>query len=400
MSGKELQKPIVNNISIAQNTELLSVVQGSSELQKATYLEQFAGDLLAECGVDAAINGRPSVVTKYACEVDASTDELSKTYYARVAQYKNHPSPFIVFGEDDSSKKVVARNPQAITFSNLGEEAMLNVQNGLDVSVNSTNHLAIVNNILETIGTKYADEKMTASERRAERARKIGGATKSVIEGFKSIPHKIERDWNDTYSNNISRKAITTVVGLGVLYGPQIAAGHADAKLFGIPMPQPIELLVDINNAPDHKAQAFDAPQGAAEVHVGQDITDIPMLTGYSTAGAPDASFNSSAIGYQFDESRPGLYESDFNAADRNSAYYPATDGQDRGNQKSADFGDDGCYTVLGDYADGKTVVFTQTAGLDGKIKVKAVNQRELQVCLTNPSDANAKGSVFIYQNH
>lgn len=404
-----------SKISIAHMPELIQNLKGGIETTDGDYLRSFAEDLLQKCGQEATINGRPANVTKYACEIDGDNVEDVKTFYARAAQFEPGTQPFIVFGQSSDSRRIRARSPMALTFSGVGDGTMVLSNRGIEPVENNPDEIALVGKILENIGEQYADSKnrVRRSLSRATRyAKDVTLDTKKRLQDYytderpfdhtgKDILIELDRD-KDTVGN---RRLIKTAAAIGigsVLYGhmiPSVLHGNlGDARLI-IPLPQPIEAIVDWNNHVDHVAQGFDKPDGAAPAVVGQPINHIPLLNDYISIDVPDASYGADNFwnSYQGEESRPGLYESDFDAS-----YHPGVSVSQYGTHSlrdSAEFNSEGCYTILGDYTDGKSMVFTQTADINQKIELKVRDAESLDVCLKNPDDTSAKGSVFVWQN-
>lgn len=417
MTNPENEK---SKISIAHMPELIQNLRGGIETTDGDYLRSFAEDLLQKCGQEATINGRPATVTKYACEIDGDNVEDVRTFYVRAAQFEAGTQPFIVFGQTSDSRRIRARSPMALTFSGVGEGTMVISNRGMEPIENDPEEVALVGKILENIGEQYADSKhrvrrglssaSSIARDKSVELREWSGVAKQRIREYYSDGTPYEHTGNeifdlsredDTVGNRRLIKA-AAVAGIGaVLYGhmvPSVMHGNfGDARIFSIiPLPQPIELIVDWNNHVDHVAQGFDEPDGAATAVVGQPIDHIPLLSDYITLDVPDASYSNMG-GYQSDESRPGLYKSDFDASYHGRVHTDSYGTHvDRNN---AEFNDQGCYTILGDYTDGKSTVFTQTAGLDEKIELRVRDAESLDVCLKNPKDTTAKGSVYVWQN-
>ncbi len=83
---------------------------------------------------------------------------------------------------------------------------------------------------------------------------------------------------------------------------------NSDAKVNGFPLPFPAEFFVDWNNAPDHTAQSFSEPEGAATISAGEYLEEVPALQDYTTTGAPETY---GGRDHRIDEVRPGLYDLD-----------------------------------------------------------------------------------------
>ncbi len=367
--------------------------------------------LLREAGKQTYINNVPAITTPYghASELDG------KTLYARIASYdvKTKQPEFIVFDETENWEDIVSENPQALRFQEVLGEIVIATSNGIEPVTGDRleEYVSLVKVIVDDIATQHAKAKRTAAEAKATRKQALKRKLVSPLQKAKDYYGSQEgsRDYKNLGRERMANTLSPIVIGavlLGVFYGPQIIALDADARLWSVPLPQPIEAIVDWANAPDHDAQGFAKPEGAAPIVVGQPVTEIPLLPAYSTQDAPDASYeNSWDTGYDFDESRPGLYASDFDGS-----YHPerktctsgtgANQYQYPCDPRSAKFGDDGCYVILGNYRTGMTEVFTQTPGLNGKLTVEATDTKNLRVCLTDPKDETTNGTLYVYQNH
>lgn len=365
--------------------------------------------LLRETGKKTYINNVPATATVYA----SATLELDgEKLYARIASYEGKLPEFIVFDETEDSSSIVSENPKALMFKqNIGDGSMdVFTNNGIEPidGERRKQYVQLVKTIINDIAAQHAASQQSAADAKAARKQKLKRLAFSPLTKVRDYYGSKESSRN---YNNLGRErmaktlepVVIVTVLLGVFYGPQIIAGDADARLMSIPLPQPIEAIVDFNNAPDHTAQGFSKPEGATPVTVGQRVTEIPLLAAYSTSDAPDASFWSGDGGYDFDESRPGLYASNFDATyhpEREMCWSSASKIESPCESNSAVFNENGCYVILGNYRTGATEVFTQTPGLDGKLTVEAADTKNLKVCLTDPKDSTTNGTLYVYQNH
>lgn len=169
-------------------------------------------------------------------------------------------------------------------------------------------------------------------------------------------------------------------MGYGAFFG-------ADAKVGPVPMPQPIEFIVDWNNAPDHKAEGFPKPDGAAELSLSNQVVSPPLLTDYDTSGAPDALYEE----FVFAESvtnpanirrqvRPGLWEVKY------SLPYTPRNGE-------KDVLGNGCIALFGNFTDGRTSVFTQDVGTE--VGISVLDADVAMIC--GATDNHVDGSVFVH---
>lgn len=196
------------------------------------------------------------------------------------------------------------------------------------------------------------------------------------------------------HADRQQRRRIAKSIGalaatVALLYGHSLVDNHLDATIGGIPLPQPIEAIVDWANMPDHTATAFSKPEHAAPITVGDKNVTIPFVATYDTHEAPDASYLPLEDQYGGEVIKPGLWESDFDFG-----YHPKT----RSTKKSAQFDDRDCYTINGNFLKGKTWVFTQTPDINKHITLNVVDSDRARVCKKDPEAKDFNGSLYFWQ--
>lgn len=170
---------------------------------------------------------------------------------------------------------------------------------------------------------------------------------------------------------------IITLVSVGLQ--SHALFSNEDAKIGPIPMPLPIELLVDINNAPDHTATSFERPEEGAVIRVGESAT-IPLYGDYDTSNAPSTLFKPNGGPGKYHVLKDGLWvlmTREFNP-------------------------EGGCEQIEGDFGGKELVIFSTDTRIE-KVPAKAelVNDRLLQICkIANPAEVlNSKVPIYIYQS-
>lgn len=380
-------------ISIANVPGLVDNLRNEFETSQPEYLYTFANELLDQNGIKSSVNKRPALVTEYACEIPGDSVERVKTFYARVAKFESKDAePFIVFGETPDKSRIITKNPTALTFSSILDQVVVQTARGLEPIQNTPEQLMLVSQILENIGDQYADaraNKLTTKKALSKTARKLMNRPRAIYNFYST-------DKSGHSLADERREKTAAIAGIALVAYGHLLFTPADAKLFGIPLPQPIEGLVDWNNHIDHVAQGFPMPSGAAPIVVGQPINEVPVLSDYDTSRAPNASYveTMSDTSYSREMSKPGLYESDYDSEYRNKVSSTTP------RNTSAEFDKDShCYPIEGNYTQGKTYVFTQTPRFNQDITLNVKSAKELDVCLKNPDAKNISGSLFIYQN-
>jgi hypothetical protein len=348
--------------NISHLPELVRNITADPEQETAKDLHAQAQTLLEDTAVKTKINGISAVVSEYTHEVTTGDKKL----YARLARYRGRKQPselFFVFGESEQPKDITAKNPLALAFYDMGGEVSLRVTDGAEQFVDDEQYERLATNIVEKID----------AERAAVQAKPKGEET-------------------DERKNVIRSRIIIGAAAIGIAYG-HLLFNHVDAKIGPIPLPGPVEYVVDWNNIPDHRATGFAEPIGALHVKVGMpssEVSDVPTLLNYDTGGAPDASTFHSTYDYRGENSHPGLYESNFN-------FSTAVDPIDS-NASPAAFNDGSCYTINGDFEPGKTEIFSQSPNFTKKVTLDVVSPDKMMVCKKDARDVSFDSSIFIYQ--
>jgi hypothetical protein len=383
------------SLSSKEFSELASHLRGTDEESEASiersrseFLYQGAVDLLSkDSSQHATINGIKAITTKHAYPVNIDGQQ----FYARLARQGEDTSPFVVFGETDSATDIHSASPTALKFATNDQGRMsVFINQGLEGMYDDSRYVRLMGQVVEKIGEQTEIDRKLAEERKHRIKRGLGAAAR----GIGRATGAPRRFYTDNWDGSTRRKwTAGLLITAGVLYGPVPFDNHPDATVGGFPMPTPIELIVDLANMPDHKAQNYAAPEGALNVAVGQPINEVPLLVNYRSNGVPDASNNAGTNPegglYGGEHSKPGLYVSDFDFA-----YYPET-----GSEKdSAQFHADGCYDIDGDYTAGTTKIFTQTPDLNKIVHLNVEDPQHLSVCKNDPNAKVGKGSIYVYQ--
>lgn len=404
---------------MSYNPEIETAESDYPELRAALSSDTgFADTLSATCGAilktdsyNAVIDSRRAVVSKaYAPQCLKGNDTF---YYARIAAFtdtkgKVEGLPFIVFDETEDTK-IDSNNPQAMKFFKdpVSGNAFLQVFNGIEFSdplVNDPRYLKLAKDIIDRI-SEQTSEKLTPKEKGASHAKKAANSILNMLGKIKTYytdPVGVSAAFTGNripLGRRRMKRALYSLIAVTIGWGPQIFDNSSDAKLLGIPLPNPIEALVDWNNSPDHVAQGFPEPDGAAPVLIGKRVEQIPLMVEYDTTDAPSSLYTTSKEGQTFHESSPGLY-----AISLSRKIAIKDDDESSGGSLLVKELDEGqCINVLGNYTAGKTSVFTQTPEVQKDVTVTAVDGQNLSVCLkpdlrkNNLSDSS---KLFIYQKH
>lgn len=404
MSKKQDSNPITRNIATVEGGERLD------DLVDALTEERNALDslwLVAEGLVDkhsrrTTINRQPGTVT-----AEFSTQHIGDTdYYVRLGRLDEKQYDEILFLFDLSKDDAVTTsNIFAMYLKQYAGSAELyvrgDVQQG-NIILNGNEYVALAHSVIDDIYGKLAlkreQDKALSAEKRRNIAKKIRELTRKPLQFFSDQEVVKLGKYSELYgSYQVAKgkqrkvKLIGWSAAMTALYG-HMPFTNEDAKVGFIPLPAPIELLVDGFNMPDHKAQGFAPPEGALVVSIGaEQSTNIPILPHYRTDGVPDSSNDYS----DKNESKPGLYRVDI----------PEDDTVVRGlgnlpRDKVYDI--NGCMIVEADLTGDKTSVFTLTSGLADKITVFGANEDTLVICSkdeTPLSDFPEDGSIYIYQD-
>lgn len=364
-------------LSAAEHPELLNSI---NELHDSAALCEQAIRTIEHGGISSAVNGIPAKVTPWFRELDA--DGIK--YFARLAQYEKDEQqqlPFVVLAREEEMP-VTTHSPGLITFKETLGHISLVVSNGLDPLVDDERYISLVNEIITDIGKQY-HEHVRNKEGASVRARKLLVGMKKKIGAYFS-----DRDPDDVFDfedKGMRRKAVAiALTGVGVLGYGHLPFTNADAEIGPIPMPQPIELLVDWNNMPDHRAQSFGAPPEEAKELISGEQGSIPMLTDYNTEGAPSG-FNGDTAGSikgRTIESKPGLYR--FKQSDT---------------RKLLDVNqpEKGCIEVTGSFQHDQAQIFTQDNATAEHARYEVLNSDLLRVCLTEGAPEGINADFYIW---
>ena len=213
--------------------------------------------ILEHGGVSSAVNAIPAKITPWfkGLEIDGVM------HFARLAQYEKdeqQPLPFVVLARDQEVP-VTTPSPSLLTFRDgLGHISLI-VSNSLNPLVDDERYVSLVANIISDISEQYQEDVLNRESVTTQARRRFRAATQAVKEYFN------DGEYSEFFGDRGDRR---TFVALAMSVTALLGYGHlpftgADAKIGPIPMPQPIEFLVDWNNAPDHKAQSFDEPTDA-----------------------------------------------------------------------------------------------------------------------------------------
>ncbi len=358
--------------------ELVASLEGE-QASGADMLLNSATLLLDQNGVESTVNGITARVTQ-----DYALVQLgSKDYRARVARMGEPkrgrhtgitPQTLIVFDEDED-QAVRTNSPYAITFRDFAGNTDLVVANNMDPIVGDDRYAKLVQDILTNIGEKALARKQSTPSRWQELRERVS---------VRKTLHSRARDFFNSreaissssfFENKGDRRRFTRgVLGLMALLYAHTPFTNVDAELAMVTMPLPIEVLVDLNNRPDHRATGFDEPVGATQLVIGQEPARLALLPDYDTSGAPDTTFSNFNKTLRYNESKRGLYaltvpETD-TVYDRDTEDYlplinPST----------------GCYDIRANTSGGRTVVFTQSPHLIDQVTVQAVSAESIEVC-------------------
>lgn len=346
-----------------------------------------AETLIANYGTDSTVNG---LAAKISAEYSLRQDIGDRPLYVRLAKLKKPGAgdelPFIVFAEDD---RIPVKTPRlrALRFQEYVGDISLVALNGPNPEpvMNDERYLKLVTEITLDIESKSAEGTEAARARREAQKHRF---TKAIAGWFMDKAKPDYSEYFDTVGQRRTVAVASSLIALLLSYG-HVPFGNEDVKIGPLPMPQPIELLVDWNNAPDHKAQSFKEPLEAAELRISDDEMPIPVLDAYDTKGVPDASYIDAQYSILKEESRPGLYRVDFAF----STPKPVTEGKEtKPTQRN-------CVTVLGDYHTGVSRVFTQDLTTAQHMRAIVSNTRHLNVCEIEGAPEGLRGSFYVWQD-
>lgn len=332
--------------------------------------------LLKHCGVRSSVNSFPAVVSPYYQEVTVN----DKTFYARLAGYINdeqQPLPIVVF---DSTKdvKTVTPDAHALVFKEFGNEVSLVVKNDLNPLLNPLEYIKFVEQLIDYTEHEYM-EGMGAKEEASARRRAIPRRVIAALRSYFS-----DESTDEFIDSTTGQRRRFVALGSSALL--LVAYCHLpfrdnDAKVGIFPMPQPIELLVDWNNAPDHRAQAFKEPTDAQSITVGQK-SEIKIIDSYDTEGAPSGISQNPWTGGVGIDSRSGLYR--FRSSDTST--YP---------EKMLD--SNGCFAVSGNFQKDRARIFTQDVATAEHATYSVESVNKLNVCVKKGAPKNPQVDFFVW---
>ena len=355
-----------------------------------------AQELLDHAGQETIVNGMTSIATPQSVELELEGSPL----FARLATttINGEPTklPTIIFCKDDDFKSIRTQNGYfgALEFNGRAGVHLI-AGEGDALETDDPKHLELTRTIIERISDDFIEtqeeNQRTILENEAAHHAKNEAQTRHEAN---VRAQRLER------ISYFAKRAGGAFVAFALFWAPQLVDSHPDATIGAVPMPLPIEWVVDWNNHVDHVAQGFAEPKGVLAVGIDQKVGSIPLIADYDTQNVPDASVtesngiadaskgkrsNDNGI-YEGEQSRPGLYQSDFDF------------GQHSESALTAEFNKSGYYDIKGDFTDGKTVIFTQTPGLNKMVRVEVIDATTLRVYKKLDAPKNSKGSVFIYQ--
>ena len=346
--------------------------------------------LLANCGVESTIDMLPATVTRWYAETELTGQPL----YARVGRLHGRRGegqlPIIVFDESPELP-VETGNYLALAFQKFGNKISLVTQNSINPLIDDPRYLALAKDIIRDVAVEDVRERESAKDRWADRIGTVRLLGKKVYGYF--MDNSTRFNGKEVIDVGKERR-ITWGLRAGAFmlaYG-HLLGGDIDARLGPLPLPQPIELFVDLGNKDEHKAQGFKEPKGAVELAVGDRDKQLPVIDTYDTRGVPDAT-HTTTYGAPPNErkeykevSEPGLYEVN---------YKILSPMQNQGGDTAPPY----CFTVYGNYRSGKSSVFTQDAATADNLRLEVRNTEELEACIVDGDGPEIKGSFYIWQD-
>lgn len=345
-----------------------------------------AETIIANYGTESTVNGLTAKLSTY---YSVRHDIGNRPLYVRLAKLKKpgigDELPIIVFAENDQMPVKTPRL-RALRFQEYLGDVSLVALNGANPEpiMNNERYLNLVAEITADIESKSAEKAEEVRVKREARKHRFRRAIRGYFNDREPAP-----GYSQFETMGDRRKATVGALALSglILYG-HLPFHRTDAKLGPLPLPAPIELLVDWNNAPDHHAQGFREPSEAAELRISGEEMSIPVVDTYDTTDVPDATYIDANYSIAREESRPGLYKVDFAFSST-----PPTKG------KEAQPPERKCVTVLGDYHTGVSRIFTQDIATAGQMRAIVSNTRHLNVCAVEGADEGLRGSFFVWQD-
>jgi hypothetical protein len=382
------EKAKLENIGAGEPEPLLDITNDTTLAEALTAEEPNIADLALRA--EALLNETGKVTTIDGLSVTATPESSpvklrDNILHARLARYLGSTADFpsIVFCTNDDFSNLQTTNNyfSALVFRKPAEEVHLVAGNGYNPVVDKDEHVKIAQTIIDDLA---GQNRIKVA---AEKQKTIADEKKAAEIAEEKRIAAIEKRENILDYAIFAGEIVGYVALVGaLLWGPQaLDIKHIDAKIGPVWMPDFVEWLVDANNMPDHRATGFPQPAGALPLSFGTSVNDVPFLTNYNANNAPQATFHSiSASAIPYDESKPGLYSSNFN--------FDKT----KKDSKPADF----CYDIRGNYILGKTVVFTQTPHFNDAVTLDIKTSNSLEVCKKPSYKDSYSGSVLLYQKH
>lgn len=345
--------------------------------------------LLANCGMESTIDMLPATVTRWYAETELTGQPL----YARVGKLSSKRGeehlPVIVFDET-SDLPVETGNYLALAFQKFGDKVSLQTQNSINPLIDDPRYLALAQKVVRGIALQDMQEREAAKDKWADRVETVTRLGRQAYAYLTDNTQEYNRTLRE-YSTRGARRRFRLGVSTAAMmlgYG-HVLTGDVDAKLGPVPLPQPIEMFVDMANQEDHAAQGFREPKGAAALKVGEQDRQLPLIDTYDVQGVPDATDETGyGAGRRLPEvSRPGLYKVNYLSRFRNppEAVNAAKDPY--------------CFTVYGNFRNGKSSAFTQDTDAAANLRIEVRNAEELEACIADGGNAEIKGSFYIWQD-
>ncbi len=357
-----------------------------------SWLVDACHQVLAEAAVDTVINGRPVRVSEHAHEF---TLDRSR-YYLRIAQFdapegerqKDQDIEFL-FDATPDAETIVTPNPYALRLQRMGSSYELVLDNDMKPIVNDPDSFALAQDVVADISTQSMKQRVvrkTLGERALEftQAAHISWNNyfNDMTQRRKSYPTQPPLVF--TTRGGFRKAAWGSVAALSLAGFGHVPFGHVDAHVGPLPLPQPVELIVDMSNEKEHRADGFSPPDQAIIVSANSNEAAIPLVPEYNTDGVPSAKKTKN---YDYDSdtmrSRPGLWRVDVGSP--RMLVRPGSDAKNGLNTAGEIAEKDSeavCTNVFGDfYQADEASVFTQDEVVADHAEVTALNGGILQIC-------------------
>lgn len=356
--------------------------------------------LYGEGSYDGDVSGRPARISKDSFSLMIE----DKPYQAKLVAFDKRPDDivYMIYEKDLSLDNAINQHLLKLVSASVDglSPTLILDDNDLESAINNPTDFEVARQITQTIG-ELNKKRVLALE-------------------------KERQDRRDRFRNNIKWLApISGAVAVvsAVMFGPAAKFG-TESSLGPIPTPQPVELLIDWFEAPDHAAQGFDQPDTAV-VEPNNDSVRLPILQDYDTDGAPSA-YNDSVVftrGFGYDV-KPGLYEIDLSEemgledqskearldeatkaskvpellAVANQCAAGEADCVNKMEEKIKEINEEStyhCREVPVDLVGGNVRIFTQDSELSENIRIKST-QDSLEICSLIGQEL-PKSKIFVY---